>query len=128
VIVLDTHAWLWWQTADEKLSNRARTEISDADRIGVCTISCYEVARATARGRIHLDRDVSTWITQALAVARVEPLELTHRVAAAAGELGSEFPGDPVDRIIYATTVAQGTRLVTRDRELRRLDPVRAVW
>lgn len=128
MIVLDTHAWLWWQTSEEKLSSRARAEIDGADRIGVCTISCYEVARASARGRIRLDRDVGTWITQALAVERVEPLELTHRVAAEAGGLGPEFPGDPVDRIIYATTVEHGTRLVTRDRALRHLDPVRTVW
>ena len=128
MIVLDTHAWLWWQTAEEKLSSRAQAEIEGADRIGICTISCYEIARATARGRIRLDRDVSTWITQALAAERVEPLELTHRVAAEAGALGPEFPGDPADRIIYATTVEHGTRLVTRDRALQRLDPARTVW
>lgn len=128
MIVLDTHAWLWWQTAEEKLSSGALAAITGADRIGVCTISCYEIARASARGRIRLDRDMSTWITQALAVERVEPLELTHRVATEAGALGPEFPGDPVDRIIYATTVEHGTRLVTRDRALRRLDPVLTVW
>ena len=128
MIVLDTHAWLWWQTAEEKLSSRAAAEIAGAEHIGVCTISCYEIVRAAARGRIRLDRDVSAWLTQALTVERVEPLELTHRVAAEAGGLGPEFPGDPVDRIIYATTVEHGTRLVTRDRELRRLDPARTVW
>lgn len=128
MIVIDTHTWLWWQTAEEKLSSRAQAEIEGADRVGVCTISCYEVARAAARGRIRLDREVSSWISQALAVDRVEALELTHRVAAEAGALGPEFPGDPVDRIIYATTVEHGTRLVTRDRELRRLDPARTVW
>ena len=128
MIVLDTHAWLWWQTAEEKLSSRARAEIASTDRIGVCTISCYEIARATARGQIRLDRDVGTWISQALAVERVEPLELTHRVATEAGALGPEFPGDPVDRIIYATTIEHGMRLVTRDRTLLRLDPERTVW
>ena len=128
MIVLDTHAWLWWQTADEKLSTRAKTEIAGADRIGVCTISCYELARATARGRIRLDRDVSAWITQALAVDRGEPLELTERIALEAGLLGDSFPGDPVDRIIYATTKERGIRLVTRDRALRRVDPMRTIW
>ena len=72
MIVLDTHAWLWWQTAEEKLSSRARTEIEGAERIGICTISCYEVARAATHGRIHLDRDVRAWVMHALAVDRVE--------------------------------------------------------
>jgi PIN domain nuclease of toxin-antitoxin system len=128
MIVLDTHAWLWWQTAEEKLSSRARTEIEGAERLGVCTISCYEVARAVTRGRIHLDRDVRAWVMHALAVDRVEALELTGPIATAAGALGDEFPGDPVDRIIYATTRGQGARLVTRDRALRRIDPLLTVW
>jgi PIN domain nuclease of toxin-antitoxin system len=128
VIVLDTHAWLWWQTADEKLSSGARSEIANADTLGVCSISCYEVTRAAARGRIRLDREPGAWLGQALTADRVETLVLTHRIAAEAGALGPEFPGDPVDRIIYATTVEYGARLVTRDRELRRLDPLRTVW
>ena len=128
MIVLDTHTWLWWQTAEEKLSGPARTEIDGAERIGVCTVSCYEIARAAARGRIALDRDVSAWVGQALRTERVEPLGLSHGIAVAAGALGPKFPGDPVDRIIYATTLERGTRLVTRDRALRTLDPVRTVW
>lgn len=128
MIVLDTHAWLWWQDADEKLSVRARAEIDGAQRIGVCTISCYEIARAVTRGRIRLDRDVATWVTQALASDRVGPLELTGRVATDAGALGEDFPGDPVDRIIYATARQLGARLVTRDRALRRVAPELTVW
>lgn len=128
MIVLDTHAWLWWQDADEKLSARARTEIERAERIGVCTISCYEIARAVTRGRIRLDRDVSSWVNQALAADRVDPLELTGRVASDAGALGEDFPGDPVDRIIYATARQHAARLVTRDRTLRRVDPELTVW
>jgi PIN domain nuclease of toxin-antitoxin system len=128
MIVLDTHAWLWWRTAEEKLSEPARREIARADRLGVCAISCYEVARAATRGRIALDRDSRAWLRLALADERTEPLELTPGIAAEAGALGPDFPGDPVDRIIYATTVELGTRLVTRDRALRRLDPARTVW
>jgi PIN domain nuclease of toxin-antitoxin system len=94
----------------------------------VCTISCYELARAATRGRIQLDRDLDTWIAQALADARVDSLELTRAVATEAGALGDDFPGDPVDRIIYATTRQQGARLVTRDRILQRADPRLTVW
>lgn len=128
MIVLDTHAWLWWQGSDEKLSARARAEIEQAERVGVCTISCYEIARAVARGLIRLDRDVSAWVTQALAADRVAPLELTGRVAREAGALGEGFPGDPVDRIIYATARERGARLVTRNRALRRVDPGLTIW
>jgi PIN domain nuclease of toxin-antitoxin system len=128
VIVLDTHAWLWWQTTDDKLSSRALAEIDRADRIGVCTASCYELARASARGRIRLDRDVRMWVTQALSVDRVESLDLTSRIATSAGALSDDFPGDPVDRIIYATAREHRAPLITRDRALRSVDPELTIW
>lgn len=128
MIVLDTHAWLWWQTTHDKLSSRALAEIDGADRIGVCTASCYELARAAARGRIRLDRDVLAWVSQALGGERVESLILTSRIATRAGALSEDFPGDPVDRIIYATAQEHDARLVTRDRALRRAAPELTIW
>ncbi len=40
-------------------------------------------------------------------------------VAAAAAALPASFPGDPADRIIYATAAERGWPLVTKDRRLR---------
>lgn len=129
LIVLDTHAWLWWSSAPERLSDAAREVIDAADRLGVCTISCWEVAMLTVRGRVELDRDVGAWVAQALAHPRARTLELTAAVALAAGLLDErDFPGDPADRIIYSTAEAAGARLVTRDRRLRDFDPRRVVW
>ena len=34
----------------------------------------------------------------------------------------------PADRIIYATAIVTGSKLVTRDRFLRSYDPVRTIW
>lgn len=61
MIVLDTHAWLWWVAAPERLSRVARHAIDDEHRIGVCTMSCWEVVMLERRGRLRLDRDPATW-------------------------------------------------------------------
>jgi hypothetical protein len=39
--------------------------------------------------------------------------------AAAAVALPTSFPGDPADRLIYATAVGHGWPLITKDRRLR---------
>ena len=39
-------------------------------------------------------------------------------VARTAAELPASFPGDPADRLIYATAVEHGWPLVTKDRRL----------
>lgn len=127
--MLDTHAWLWWASAPDKLGDAARDAIDSADAIGVATISCWEVAMLAEAGRIELDRDVETWIGQALADARVQPLPLTSTVAVRAALLGrSGFHGDPADRIVYSTARVAGVELVTRDQTLRAFDPRGTVW
>lgn len=129
MIVLDTHVWLWWVAAPEHLSDAARHAIERAPRIGVSTLSAWEIAMLATRGRISLDREVSLWVRQALAHARVESMAPGAEIAVAAGLLDSKnFPGDPVDRLIYATTRSAGATLITRDRAIRTFDAEATLW
>ena len=129
MIVLDTHAWVWWAGETGDLSPAAVQAISETDRVGVCTISCWEVAMLVQRGRLELTTDVAAWVSVALAMPRVAELRLDARTATRAGGLDRDgFPGDPADRIIYATALDLGVRLVTRDAKIADYDPVRAVW
>lgn len=128
MIVLDTHAWLWHVAAAERLSARARAAVAEADELGVCAISCWEVAMLERRGRIALDRDVRSWIGRALGADRIVSLDLLPEIAVDAALIPDEFPGDPADRIVYATALARGARLVTKDAALRRYDARTTVW
>jgi PIN domain nuclease of toxin-antitoxin system len=129
VIVLDTHAWLWWVSDPPKLGEAAREALDRADEVGICTISCWEVAMLSLRGRIQLDREIEAWVGQALAHPRATALPLTAPVATRAALLEDEgFPGDPADRIIYATARAEGSRLLTRDAGIQEFDPRLAIW
>lgn len=129
MIVLDTHVWLWWLSAPERLSDAASKAIDQAASIGVSTLSAWEIAMLATRGRITLDRDISTWVSQGLADVRVEPLAPGAQVGIAAGLLdAASFPGDPVDRLIYATARSIGATLITRDRAIRVFDPRGTLW
>jgi len=128
VTVLDTHAWIWWAGASKKLSAKARRQIDESAKLGVSAISCWEVAMLVAKGRLELDRDVLTWIDQALALPRVELLPLTPRIAVGSVALGDDFQGDPADRIIVATARELDAKLVTRDGPIRDSKKVECVW
>jgi PIN domain nuclease of toxin-antitoxin system len=110
------------------LSKRARAAIESAERIGVCTMSCWEIATLVRRQRLRVHDDVRTWIARALAVDRVEAVPLDGDIALAAGSLDRAFPGDPADRIIYATARALQATLITKDRQLRRYDSELTLW
>jgi PIN domain nuclease of toxin-antitoxin system len=128
VIVVDTHAWIWWATESRGLSAAARRALSETREIGVPAISCLEVAAAVARDRLRLDRDVLAWLRTALALPRVVLLPLVPEIAVAAVDLGPAFPGDPGDRLIVATAAHHRARLVTKDDRLRKWDRARTFW
>jgi PIN domain nuclease of toxin-antitoxin system len=129
VIVLDTHVWLWLIAEPERLSESASAAIDQASSVGVSTLSAWEVTMLAVRGRITLDRDVSLWVKQALANARVQSLAPSAEIAVAAGLLDAKsFPGDPIDRLIYATARAARAHLVTRDNAIRDFDPELTIW
>jgi PIN domain nuclease of toxin-antitoxin system len=130
VIVLDTHAWLWWLAEPGRLSAPAREAVADAQLIGISTMSIWEVAMLATRKRIDLDRDIRDWVGLALnGDPRVEPIAPDQRVSLDAGLLDAQrFPGDPADRLIFATARSRGARLVTRDERLRRFAPAETLW
>jgi PIN domain nuclease of toxin-antitoxin system len=127
MIVLDTHAWIWWASDPARLGRKGRAAIDAADRIGVPAVCCFEVAAAAARGRIGLDRAPLEWLEQALALPRVRLLPLTPAVSVRATQLGG-FHGDPADRLIVATAILESATLVSRDHNIRGYPSVTTVW
>ena len=131
MIVLDTHALLWWVSGSSRLSVRARREVINALRLGpvaASAISLFEIATAVRRGRLDLGLPVPEWLAELHRIVelRIEPVG-TH-VARLAGGFAESVPGDPADRIIVATAVALRAKLVTADAKLRRMSPVESVW
>ncbi len=129
VIVLDTHAWIWWVSEPAKLSAKARSVIEYAAEIGVSPISCWELSTKARLGKLSLDRDAAVWVKQALDRPRVKVAGLTPAIAVRAGRLArEEFHGDPADRLIVATAIEAGAELITKDKRIRGYDAVRTVW
>jgi PIN domain nuclease of toxin-antitoxin system len=127
VIVLDTHAWIWWTSDAKKLGRSARYRLRKADRVGIPAISCWEFSMLVAHDRIRIDRGAIEWLEQALAQPRVVLLPLTPSVAVTATQLGN-FQGDPADRLIVATAIIHSSKLVSRDERISECPLVEAVW
>lgn len=131
-MLLDTHAVLWWANGGASLSTRARAEIARAQEILVSPISCWEIATLVRGGRIALDRDLHAWTARLFATDRVRIASLSPGAATVAGSLGDGFPGDPADRLLYATARDHAVAFVTKDARLRAWSresgDVRTIW
>jgi len=126
-LLLDTHALLWYVTADPRLSNAAAEHLAEPDtRVFVSVVSAWELVIKLGTGKLALDRPVGEWwafnttengfevlpIT-AEDVLAVEPLPLHHR--------------DPFDRLLIGQALRHGLRLVTADDAFAAY-PVQRVW
>lgn len=116
-LLLDTHVLHWWSAEPERVSRVAANALSEADEIAVAAISWFELAWLAQHERIALTIPIRSWLDRLS--SQVETVSLTPAIAATAVSLPSSFAGDPADRLIYATAIEQGWRLVTKDRRLR---------
>jgi PIN domain nuclease of toxin-antitoxin system len=116
VVLLDTHVVHWWSAEPERVSAPARKALEAADELAVAAISWFELAWMARHERITLNIPIRSWL-EGLA-AQVRTLGVTPAIADMAVALPATFPGDPADRLIYATAVEHDLRLVTKDRAL----------
>jgi PIN domain nuclease of toxin-antitoxin system len=128
VIVLDTHALVWWTQQPELLGRDAAEAISQSDRILVPAICFWESSLLVRKGRLSLKRGqpVDEWASEVLAIPRVFPVPLTPMLALSADAL--RMHPDPADRFIVATALEQRSPLVTKDELLRSLSWLKTVW
>jgi PIN domain nuclease of toxin-antitoxin system len=127
-VLLDTHVIQWWSAEPDRLSRPARRVLKAADELLVAAISWYELAWLAERRRIAIDVPTRSWL-EALG-AQLRTVGVTPAIAANAAALPASFPRDPTDRLIYATAIEHGVKLITRDRAIAEYDKPRSlvVW
>ena len=116
-MLLDTHIIHWWSAEPERLSPAAAKALDEADELAVSAISWFELAWLARHERIILTIPLRSWLEQI--AAQVRSIGITPAVAEMAVSLPSLFAGDTADRLMYATAIEHGWRLVTKDERLR---------
>lgn len=102
------------------MSPAADAAIDQAEQILISPISWWEVGLLVRDGRITLDRPVGSWIVVVMSDRRSVTAPLSPEAAAWAGQLDrTTFPGDPADRMLYATARDLRVPLVSKDGRLR---------
>lgn len=125
--LLDTHAFLWWNTDDPQLSARARAFIGDGrNEIYFSAASGWELAIKAARRRLKLPETPDRYVAERLRRHRFIPLavELTHALHVYGLE---QHHSDPFDRMLIAQSQLLALPLLTADRDIGLYD-VEIIW
>lgn len=83
MILLDTHAWVWWVSDPGRIPSRARSAIEKAvtaAALYVSAIRVWEVAMLVAKGRLELTMPAVDWVTRSEAALSLRgPYDAVHR-------------------------------------------------
>jgi PIN domain nuclease of toxin-antitoxin system len=128
MIVLDTHAWIGWVNESEQLSKKAAEAIHSASTLGICAISCWEIAMLVVKNRLRLNQEVMGWIDLALKRPKTRLLTLEPKIRVTSTQLPGDFHGDPADRFIAASYLIHKATLITKDKQISDWPHLKAIW
>jgi PIN domain nuclease of toxin-antitoxin system len=128
MVILDTHAWIWYVTESSKLGSNAVKLINKKDVCGVSAISCWEVAMLVAKRRIEFNIPIEDWIKLALEYNKIRLIHLTPEISIQAAYIEQPFHGDPADRIITATALLTNSILITKDKKIIESTLLKTIW
>lgn len=120
MILLDTHAWIWWVERSPRMPTRHR-ELCAANvesGLGVSVISCWEVAKLVSLGRLTFADSINVWMTASLAEPGVQLTSITPEIAVEANRLPGDFHRDPADQLLVATARILDIPVLTVDRKI----------
>jgi len=129
VSLLDTHVLIWLVNDLAQLSQEARDAIRKSDQSGglaISAITLWELAWLASHGRLDVLGTVDAFVRRISSRTAIRPI--TAEIAVLASQFPATYPGDPCDRLIGATALAEGMALVTKDRGIQGYKRIRTIW
>jgi PIN domain nuclease of toxin-antitoxin system len=125
--LLDTHAFLWAATDEDRLSTRAARAIHTTpyEQLAISDVSLQEIGLLLHGGRISFHGSPATVLGNLLNYVSVLPITLEIAVTAPALAMTH---GDQFDRIIAATAKVHRLSLITKDGNITDASVVATIW
>ena len=117
-LLLDTSAFIWWLTDDDRLGPRARAAVADSSRrVHVSAVSAWEIAIKRSLGKLTFDGDVAA-LVESQDFDEL-PIRFAHGLEV---ESLPHHHRDPFDRMLIAQSRYEGMVVLTGDRIFTRYD------
>jgi len=126
-VLLDTHAFLWLATGDDRLSETARkTFLNQKNSLFFSAASYWEICIKMSLGKISLKTGWFQTIQNEMKINAIQwlPIEMTH----CAKVIKLPFHHrDPFDRMLVAQAITEKMQLLSRDSRLSAYS-IKRIW
>lgn len=116
--LLDTHAFLWFVTDDNRLSSSAKSIIQNSNNeIYFSAASAWEISIKAKLGRLKFGGDLESFIIEQLTENSFGPLAITVSHSLYTEKL-PQIHKDPFDRIMISQSKMENMVMITKDKEI----------
>ncbi len=132
MLVIDTHALIWWVSGDKSLSKKAHKAIKDTlrsnEEVLISSISAWEISMLIQKNRLVLSMDLESWLDEVSEIDGTRFISVDNDISVKSTTLPGEFHKDPADRMIVATARKFSAPLVTADEKILNYPHVKTIW
>jgi PIN domain nuclease of toxin-antitoxin system len=124
-LLLDTHAFIWWDSNPAQLSAAALTALRDsANTVLLSVVSVWEIIIKAHLGKLHHRLPIADLVMRQQANGlELLPVSVQHVLAV---DGLPHIHKDPFDRLLISQAIVEGAELVSVDQTLARY-PVRII-
>ena len=119
-VLIDTHIFLWYITADKRIKKRYVELISDLNNeVYLSVASVWECIIKSQLGKLVLPDKPSRYIPEKRQLHQILPLEIEENVFVYLENLPADHK-DPFDRIIISQALQNNMKLITEDQQIKK--------
>ena len=123
--LLDTHAFYWFMTDDQRLGEEAGRILKESRFVSISIVSFWEIAIKNSIGKLRLPTSISEMMNDCQEMdIEILPIKSGHL------ELLSDLPkihGDPFDRLLICQAVSENMTIITRDANIMKYS-LSTIW
>ena len=123
MLLLDTHAFLWFEGNDPKLPQNVMEELQTNDHVYISIATFWEIAIKNSMGKLELRLPIDEMMEKS--GFSILPIKASHLKKL------MELPWihrDPFDRLLISQAQAEGLTLITKDENIRKYGDVETIW
>ena len=125
--LLDTHAFIWWDSEPEKLSAQVLTLCQESNtQLFLSMASLWEMQIKIQLGKLKLHQTLEQVIQSQIIENNIQLLDITAQHIFQLSSLG-ELHKDPFDRMIISQSLHEDLPVLSKDKAFSQY-PVRVVW
>jgi PIN domain nuclease of toxin-antitoxin system len=126
-LVVDTHFLIW------DLQGNARFDIAlpilkkYGTEVYISSISFWELGMLVGKNKISLPYSIKQFFSDLIRLRGYKVLHITPEISDLVAQYANEINGDPADRVIAASALANDATLLTADLDLRDLSFLKTI-